>query len=87
MKEIAKLNIGIPIKLIMDNAKYQRCELVKGSAARLKIELIYLPFYLPNLNLIERFWKFVKKKGLNSKYYESFGLFKNSIEKVIENEN
>ena len=87
MEEIAKRNIGIPIKLIMDNAKYQRCKLVKESAARLKIELIYLPSYSPNLNLIERFWKFVKKKCLYSKYYESFDLFKNAIKKVLENEN
>lgn len=87
MEEIAKRNIGISIKLIMDNAKYQRCKLVKESAARLKIELIYLPSYSPNLNLIERFWKFVKKKCLYSKYYESFALFKNAIEKVLENEN
>lgn len=49
MEEIAKRNIGIPIKLIMDNAKYQRCKLVKVAAARLKIELIYLPSYSPNL--------------------------------------
>lgn len=83
MEEIAKRNIGIPIKLIMDNAKYQRCDLVKKAAEILKIELIYLPSYSPNLNLIERFWKFVKKKCLYSKYYESFALFKNAIEKVL----
>ena len=45
MEEIAKRNIGIAIKLIMDNAKYQRAELVKATAERLKIELIYLPSY------------------------------------------
>jgi transposase len=83
MEEIVKKNIGIPIKLIMDNAKYQRCDLVKTVAEKLKVELIYLPSYSPNLNLIERFWKFVKKKCLYSKYYESFALFKNAIEKVL----
>ena len=64
MEEIAKRNIGIAIKLIMDNAKYQKCDLVRETAAKLKIELIYLPSYSPNLNLIERFWKFVKKMSL-----------------------
>ena len=87
MEVIAKRNLDIPIRLIMDNAKYQRCKLVQAAAARLRIELIYLPSYSPNLNLIERFWKFVKKKCLYSKYYESFALFKNAIEKVLENEN
>lgn len=87
MEEIARRNIGVPIKLILDNARYQKCELVKGVAERLNIDLIYLPSYSPNLNLIERFWKFVKKKCLYSKYYESFDLFKNAIEDVLENEN
>ena len=87
MEEIAKRNIDIPIKLVMDNARYQRCDLVKAAAIRLKIELIFLPSYSPNLNLIERYWKFVKKTCLYSKYYESFSLFKEAIEKVLENEN
>lgn len=87
MEEIAKRNIDIPIKLVMDNARYQRCNLVKAVATRLKIELIFLPSYSPNLNLIERYWKFVKKTCLYSKYYESFSLFKEAIEKVLENEN
>jgi len=86
MEEIAKRNIGIPIKLIMDNARYQKCDLVKAAAEKLQIELIYLPSYSPNLNLIERFWKFVKKECLYSKYYETFPVFKNAIEKVLENE-
>jgi len=38
-----------------------------------------LPPYSPNLNLIERLWKFVKKECLYSKYYETFALFKAAI--------
>ena len=38
-------------------------------------DLLYLPAYSPNLNLIERLWKFVKKKCLYSIYYENFDLF------------
>ena len=62
--------------VILDNARYQRCALVQTVAQTLGIELLYLPTYSPNLNLIERFWKFVKKQCLYSKYYpdsESFG--------------
>ena len=40
---------------------------------------MYLPSYSPNLNLIERLWKFVKKKALNSKYYPTFDEFKEAI--------
>ena len=39
----------------------------------------YLPPYSPNLNLIERLWKIVKKKCLYSKYYSNLSLFKNGI--------
>ena len=51
---------GVPIALIMDNARYQRCELVKLKAAALDIELLFLTAYSPILNLIEGLWKLVK---------------------------
>ena len=53
---------GLPMTLVLDNARYQRCEPVRSLAAELRIELLYLPPYSPNLNLIERLWKFVKKE-------------------------
>jgi len=69
----------IPITLVLDNARYQRCDLVKILAEELKIELLFLPSYSPNLNLIERLWKWVRKDCLNCKYYESFDEFKDAI--------
>ncbi|KYC36934.1 hypothetical protein WA1_45595 [Scytonema hofmannii PCC 7110] len=45
-------------------------------ADMLEIELLYLPSYSPNLNLIERLWKLVKKQCLYSKYYPEFSEFK-----------
>lgn len=48
-------------------------------AETLNIELPYLTTYSPNLNLIERFWKFVKKQCLYSVYYPDFSSFKQSI--------
>lgn len=77
--KIAELNLGIPITLILDNARYQKCKLVQELALQLKIELLYLPPYSPFLHLIERLWKFVKRKVLYSKYYDSFAGFKNAI--------
>ncbi len=41
-------------------------------AQELNIELLFLPPYSPNLNLIERLWKLTKKHCLNSKYYKDF---------------
>lgn len=75
----ARLNLAMPITFILDNARYQKCTVVKNLAAQLHIELIFLPPYSPNLNLIERLWKFVKKQCLYSKYYSEFAKFKNAI--------
>jgi len=74
----------LPITIFLDNAKYQRCALVWQCAAALNIELEFLPTYSPNLNLIERFWKFVKKKSLYSRYYGSFADFKQAISLCID---
>ena len=38
----------------MDNAKYQVCKVVTEKAAALNIELVFLPSYSPNLNLIDQ---------------------------------
>ena len=53
-------------------------------AKELGIELLFLPAYSPNLNLIERLWKLVKKECLNSKYYENFPLFRNAIQTFLD---
>lgn len=87
IKKIAIQNIGVPIALIMNNARYQHCNLVKEFAKMMKVELVFLPSYSPNLNLIERFWKYVKKKCLYSKYCETFSSFKEAIQQVIHNPN
>ncbi len=77
--QLAGLNLGVPITLVLDNARYQKCKLIQELAQYLNIELLYLPSYSPNLNLIERLWKFVKKQCLYSKYYSDFKGFKEAI--------
>ena len=79
LRKITDKYVGIPITLVLDNARYQKCALVQDLARSLNIELLYLPSYSPNLNLIERLWKFVKKKCLYSEYYPEFNLFKGAI--------
>ena len=53
---------------------------VQALASSLGIELLYLPGYSPNLNLIERLWRFVRKQSLDSIYYEDFARFKAAID-------
>lgn len=78
---------GKAVTIVMDNARYQRCTLVMEFAKINGIELLFLPPYSPNLNLIERLWKFVKKTALNSKYYADFDSFKNAIDDCLSNLN
>lgn len=84
LEKIAALKLGIPVTIFLDNARYQRCTLVIEKAKSLQMELCFLPAYSPNLNLIERVWKFVKKKCLYSQYYEKFPAFKAAISKCLD---
>lgn len=76
-----------PIFIVLDNARYQHCKLVKAAAEPLNIQLVFLPPYSPNLNIIERFWKWTKKECLYAKYYETFDGFKTAIDNAIVNAN
>ena len=87
MYQIAVEFSGLPITLVMDNARYQRCHFVMDLAKALGLELLFLPPYSPNLNLIERLWKFVKKECLYSKYYETFTDFQQAIAGCIAEAN
>jgi transposase len=83
LRQIAAKNLGVPVTLFLDNARYQKCKLVWALAQSLQIELLYLPTYSPNLNLIERLWKFVKKQCLYSVYYPNFTAFKYAISSCL----
>jgi transposase len=54
LRKISLLGADVPITLVLDNARYQKCKIVIALADALKIELLFLPPYSPNLNLIER---------------------------------
>jgi len=82
LRKIATQTTGL-ITVVLDNARYQRCEAVEREAKRLKIKLLFLPSYSPNLNLIERLWKFTKKKALRGKHYPDFATFKGAIDNCL----
>lgn len=80
LHKIARRGASVPVTLVMDNARYQRCALVTDTAKALGVELLFLPSYSPNLNLIERLWKFVKKEVLNSRHHQNFQKFQEAID-------
>ena len=69
-----------PIAIVVDNARYQHCFVVKTIDRSLGIHLLFLPPYSPNLNIIERLWKFTKKKILYAKYYNNPKQFHEAIQ-------
>jgi transposase len=83
LRQIAAAGLPRPITLVLDNARYQRCAVVQALARSLKIELLFLPSYSPNLNLIERLWKFVKKDCLASRYLATYEEFTGAIDECL----
>lgn len=84
LRAVVEAGTGLPITLVLDNARYQKCALVTDLAAQLGVELLYLPSYSPNLNLIERLWKFVKKECLNSIHYSDYEAFTGAITRCLD---
>lgn len=76
---------GKKIYIFLDNARYSYNKEVAARAKELNIKLVFLPAYCPNLNLIERLWKFLKKKIRNGKYYQAFKEFKNAVYEFFKN--
>ena len=76
LKAIKQKNLNEDkIYVIMDNASYNRSKKVKNLAKKLNIRLKYIPPYSPNLNIIERLWRFFKEEVLSLKYYETLDIF------------
>jgi len=85
LRQIAAAGLPRPITLVLDNARYQRCALVQALARSLRVELLYLPGYSPNLNLIERLWRFVKKECLGSRHLPAYEAFTQAIDRCLDN--
>lgn len=74
----------IKIHLFSDNARYYKNKAVKNYLENSKIKLHFLPPYSPNLNPIERLWKWMKERIMYNTYYEYFEDFKSAIIGFLE---
>ena len=84
LRAVAARGLVGPVTLVLDNARYQRNKVVMGLAGELGIELLFLPSYSPNLNLIERLWRFTKRNAVYGKYHPTFGDFRTAIQGVLD---
>ena len=73
------------ITIICDNARYYRARALTDYLEHSRIKLKFLPPYAPNLNLIERFWKFFKGKVLYDHYYATFAEYKKACRRFFAN--
>ena len=83
LRKLAAQGLSGPVTVVLDNARYQRNAVVQVLAASLGIELLYLPSYSPNLNLIERLWRFVKRAALYGRYHATFADFQAAIRDTL----
>lgn len=83
LQQIAASGLRRPLTIVLDNARYQHCAVVQTLARSLKIELLFLPSYSPNLNLIERVWKFVKKECLGARLLSGYAEFTAAIDDCL----
>jgi transposase len=85
---LKKIEIAYPTKkkihLFVDNARYYKNKYVLDYLINSKIVMHFLPAYSPNLNPIERFWKWMKERVLYNTYYEHFDDFKQAVFGFLE---
>src|SRR5262249_24034320 len=84
LRKIAASGLSGPITLVLDNARYQRNAVVQALASQLRITLLFLPSYSPNLNLIERLWKFIRRRALYGRYHPTFIEFQAAIQETLD---
>ena len=83
LRAVAARGLAGPVTMVLDNARYQRNAMVMALAAELGIELLFLPSYSPNLNLIERLWRFTKRRACYGKFHADFAAFRSAVESVL----
>jgi transposase len=82
---IGDLSITKTLVIVLDNARYNYAKATRTFAEENNILLLFLPPYAPNLNIIERLWKFSKKHLINNTYHKEFSKFFDATERFFNN--
>ncbi len=74
------------IHLILDNASHHHHHALKPFLKKhRRLKTVFLPTYSPNLNLIERLWRFFHQKVTNNHYFETFEEFRRTSLRFFKN--
>ena len=68
-----------PVYVVCDNARYYKNKALAAWLVGKRLVQVFLPPYSPNLNLIERFWKFLRQKIINTCFYRTKGAFRDAV--------
>lgn len=68
-----------PVYVVCDNARYYKNKALTAWLAGTRLVQVFLPPYSPNLNLIERLWKYLRQKIINTAFYRTKGQFKTAV--------
>jgi len=68
-----------PVYVVCDNARYYKNKDLTAWLADTRLVQVFLPIYSPNLNLIERLWKFLRQKIIDTQFYRTKGAFKAAV--------
>ena len=68
-----------PVYVTCDNARYSKNNDLRAWLVGTRLVQVLLPTYSPNLNLIERLWKFLRQKSIDPRFYRTKGAFKTAI--------
>jgi len=74
------------VYVFADNARSNKNKAVfEWLKTQKRIKMKFIPPYSPNLNLIERLWKYMRKNIIHTKFYPAFSNFKDAISYFFEN--
>jgi putative transposase len=75
--------------LVMDNASYHHSAAVRATLSLFqhRVRVVYLPAYCPELNLIERFWLFLKATATANKLFASRAFLEENVSQIIASQN
>jgi len=86
LEEMKKKQKQGKVYVVLDNAKYHHARLVKNWLLHhSRFKLVFLPPYSPNLNIIERLWRFFHQKVTNNQYFPTFQEFKQATMQFFQN--
>lgn len=85
---IAKKQRRGKVYVVLDNAKHHHAVVVRRwRLHHPRFKFMFLPTYSPNLNLIERLWRFFHQKVTWNRYFETFKEFKSTTLEFFKNLN